>query len=474
MRIRVCTAAVLAAVAASAFALLTGNEAQAAPKLPASDFNGDGYRDLVIGAPNGTVNGHVAAGYVVVVYGSASGLDTSHRQVISQDSSGLPGSPEGSDHFGYATAATDANDDGYADLAIGVPGEDLAYKNAGWVTLMYGSPSGLGSATSTVEGDWTDAWLGGSLAAGDFNRDGAGDFAVAGGDTFTTIYGSRESARLTVRQSSVHDAPQVATRAAASDPIRSSVAVGDVNNDGYADAAWQMNHDSSVDVFLGSATGIMRQTGDRKGMLGGSSVAIADVNGDHYADVIVGRPYSSGHKGGAVSVWPGTSKGINLWSYHTITQSSSGVPGASEDGDGFGYALSATDLTGDGRAEIAVGVAREDIDGHVDAGAVVVLRGSSSWALGNGARVFSQHTSGVPGAAERGDRFGAAVAFNDYNSDGRPDLVAGAPGENGGSGAVTVLRGSTGWLTTSGARTFGAATVGSPRTGAAFGASLVS
>lgn len=473
MRIRVCTAAVLAAVAAGAFALLAGNEAQAAPTLPASDFNGDGYRDLVIGAPNGTVNGHTSAGYVVVVYGSAGGLDTSHRQVISQDSPGVPGGSEGSDHFGYATAATDANDDGYADLAIGAPGEDLAYKNQGWVTLLYGSSSGLGSAVSSVAGDGAGDWLGGSLAAGDFNRDGASDFAVSGGPLFTIAYGHRDGARTAVRQSSVRHAPQVTTLAAATDPLRSSIAAGDVNHDGYSDAAWQI-YDDSVDVFLGSATGITRQTGDRKYTWGARSVAIGDVNGDHYADVIVGSPYHSHHTGGAVSVWPGTSKGINLQRYYTVTQSSSGVPGASEKGDGFGYAVSATDLTGDGRAEIAVGVAREDIDGHVDAGAVVVLRGSSSWALGSGARVYSQHSSSIPGAAEHGDRFGAAVAFNDYDGDGRPGLVAGAPGENGGSGVVTVLRGGKGWLTTSGARTFGAPTVHSPVTRAAFGASLVS
>ncbi|MEI5098741.1 FG-GAP repeat protein [Streptomyces sp. PmtG] len=49
---------------------------------------------------------------------------------------------------------------------------------------------------------------------------------------------------------------------------------------------------------------------------------------------------------------------------------------------------------------------------------------------------FQQDTYQIPGAAETGDRFGAALATGDYDKDGTPDLAASAPGENASSGGV--------------------------------------
>ncbi|MCX5438572.1 integrin alpha [Streptomyces sp. NBC_00569] len=72
MRIRVVTAAAtLLAAGLTPFALPT--PATAASAKYADDFNGDGYRDLAVAAPQATVSGHEAAGAVVVLYGTASG-----------------------------------------------------------------------------------------------------------------------------------------------------------------------------------------------------------------------------------------------------------------------------------------------------------------------------------------------------------------------------------------------------------------
>jgi hypothetical protein len=79
---------------------LPATTATAAPSKLAGDFNGDGYRDLAIGAPNATVSGKPQAGYVGIVYGTKNGLNTAKRQVISQSTAGIPGAPESGDYFG--------------------------------------------------------------------------------------------------------------------------------------------------------------------------------------------------------------------------------------------------------------------------------------------------------------------------------------------------------------------------------------
>ncbi|NUP40586.1 MAG: VCBS repeat-containing protein, partial [Streptomyces sp.] len=79
---------------------LAGSAAAAAPKTVRDDFNGDGYKDLAIGAPNATVDGRQGAGEVVVMYGGPHGLTKDRRTVISRATSGIPGSPQAGDNFG--------------------------------------------------------------------------------------------------------------------------------------------------------------------------------------------------------------------------------------------------------------------------------------------------------------------------------------------------------------------------------------
>src|SRR5262245_59630925 len=103
-----------------------------------------------------------------------------------------------------ASVQCDFNDDGYADLAIGVPGEDVnGHLDAGAVQVLYGRSSGL-SATNNqlwnmdspdVVGEPSDfASFGNALACGDFNHDGLDDLAIgayrAGGSNYPADSGS--------------------------------------------------------------------------------------------------------------------------------------------------------------------------------------------------------------------------------------------------------------------------------------------
>jgi hypothetical protein len=124
------------------------------------DFNGDGFGDLVI------------------VYGSSSGLTTAGApstallpavpasQLWTQSTFGVASPSEAGDRFGYSLAAGDFYGDGRADLAIGVPLENLgSVADAGAVNVIYGSADGL---TSKSDQFWTQALTGtGTSAAGD-------------------------------------------------------------------------------------------------------------------------------------------------------------------------------------------------------------------------------------------------------------------------------------------------------------------
>ena len=102
----------------------------------------------------------------------------------------------------------------------------------------------------------------------------------------------------------------------------------------------------------------------------------------------------------------------------------------------------------------------EAIGERQQAGAVNVLRGSPSGPTARGDRMWYQSAWGVAGRSETLDLFGAAVASGDFDRDGFADLVIGVPGEapstpiadrprtRGRAGAVQVIYGSAGGLTT--------------------------
>ena len=135
---------------------------------------------------------------------------------------------------------------------------------------------------------------------------------------------------------------------------------------------------------------------------------------------------------------------------------SSGVPG---------------DINGDRHAEVAVHDTRGGGSVHIVYGRPAgLVTGAAGTALDD--QRITQDSPGVPGSAEREDRFGAVTAFGDFNDDGCADLAVSSPGENG-VGSVNVLYGSpTGLSMTSGAQVFSGALFGPDPNGPSFGSAL--
>ncbi|MFF8645784.1 hypothetical protein [Streptomyces sp. NPDC015345] len=447
------------------------------------DFNGDGYGDLVVGAPDSTVSGQAKAGYVVVTYGSKGGLDPARKKVISRSTAGVPGAATAKQEFGRSFTKGDLDRDGYADLVIGVDSRSSA---AGAVVL-WGSASGLTGGTKI-------AAHGFAPQAGDFDGDGTTDLALFSG---AGSYGDDpvgQQARLWKGpiartgtpaetldfmdksqwwdyDSEQRPDPTCADRDCVDGPgsVQGPVvpkAVGDINGDGRADIA--MN-DYSGDGEWGNSVLYGTPTGFKRAWAPGSAgeLGIGDINGDHYDDLVIGDDDSEPR----VKVAFGSAAGLKAET-QKFDQDLPGVPGAEEDGDAFGHAIAVGDVTGDGYADIAVGVPGEDVGTVADAGSVVLVRGSAGGVTGSGAQAFHQNTAAVPGVAEKGDGFGAKTALLDVTGDGHADLTASSVQENAKAGAVWSLRGTSTGLTATDSVAFGPKDVEAPNTAALFGSVL--
>ncbi|MFI2379459.1 hypothetical protein ACH5AO_31060 [Streptomyces sp. NPDC018964] len=429
---RTALAAASALVAALCTPLLAAPTASAAPAKYADDFNGDGYRDYAYGE-SVTDAGSDGSGTVGVIYGTATGPN-GRKQNITQNSAGIPGANEWDDGFGHAMAAADFNRDGYADLAVGVYGEDVGKnKEQGGATIIWGSASGLsGGTTVPNKSPGKYGQMGLDLATGDFNGDGKPDLALINDHTAHVYVGSLTksgfSGKVTKLTNDKMFAEHLTAGRVTKDKASDLVVIGGVDGTEHTvTGAWFIRGGSTL------TRGKTYKLGTGEDTSWEVDARIADFDKDGYGDIALGHPNANG--AGGVLVWRGGSSGPG--SVTRVNQNTAGVSGSMESGDRFGARISVGDVNRDGYPDLAVAAPGEDIDGRADAGAVHILRGSASGLTGSKSQFFDRASSGVPGNLETGESFGERLRLRDSDRDGHADLFTDYLRLRGHSGGIT-------------------------------------
>jgi MYXO-CTERM domain-containing protein len=257
----------------------------------AGDINGDGFGDLVVGAPN-FGDGQAEEGRIFVYLGSAGGITAGTAPVtFDSDSAGAL--------LGSAVGGADTNGDGLFDVVAGAPGLGNGQAAEGRVYLFRGSFAGfIATSPVIVESDVADARLGAAVAgAGDFNNDGFGD-VVAG-------------------------AP------------------------GYSDGEIG---EGRIYLYPGSAAGlgapITRESDQANAALGTSVDSAGDADGNGFADIVAGAP-GAGGGAGVVFVYDSDAAGLTATPFSFASGVAGANLGASVAGGG--------DLDADGVGDIVAG-----------------------------------------------------------------------------------------------------------------------
>lgn len=282
--------------------ILQSNQANAAfgrAVSKAGDINSDGYSDVVVGAPD--FNG-VNDGVAMLFLGSAAGVVNAPNPVFT--------SPQANSGFGISVnTAGDVNGDGYSDVIIGAPLYDNGQVNEGAGFVYYGDVGGMLTTPSiTIERDYAGAELGTSVStAGDANGDGFWDI-IMGAPKWSNNGGTPNEGAAFVWYGTAAGvtpaSPAAIQRNQANAEMGTVVSdAGDLNGDGYADIVvgipfWDYGgqvDEGAIYVYLGSRFGILaggsRVEGNVDNAFFGTSAQTAgDVNGDGYSDIIVGAP----------------------------------------------------------------------------------------------------------------------------------------------------------------------------------------
>ena len=311
------------------------------PKPPvkgaSSDFNGDGFSDAVVADPYADPGGASDAGQITVLYGNNGTIGGGSVDTLVQGSGTVGNTASAGDRFGTTVSAADLDNDGYTDLLVGTPYEDInGQADSGLAQVIWGSSGGLGKGRASTE--LTQSSFGRTITAGDqlgfaidaSNELGADLPMVAVGVPGGNVSGQNDAGWVGFLTAGLND-PRAVDQESAGIP-------------GAAEAGDRFGEAITLGLIAGTSNRVDAAVGTPGEDLGSGSTAITNggaftVVNDLYTGVVAGQAYD---------------------------QNSSGVPGTPENNDSFGQVLDSVRVGS--TTHLAVGIPSEDIGTAADAG----------------------------------------------------------------------------------------------------------
>jgi hypothetical protein len=393
--------------------------------LATGDINYDGFDDIVIGAPEAKDE----RGMVYVIFGKSNLKKVYDLSVSGDHDIKITGS-HAVGETGASLAVGDINNDKFDDIIIGTPSGSFGTginqrEECGLVHVLFGNTTMLSSIRlkddfnqydMKIIGEYIEDRFGQTLESGDFNGDGIDDIVIGSPE----MNAGKERNRLSAGYVNVIFGNQSFPK------------------------DWDMRYYENTTMaemgYLNSNVSIM---GGKDFEYIGVALEVADLNNDNYDDILIGSPVARGKTGsntdlGQVFILYGHSNFSKPKLYDGRNMSRDGyIIYGKDDGDLFGSAIVARDVSGDGVKDIIVGApgARGVGDDSDRTGETYVIYGTLKKKQGVLDNLLNDLSIQILYGKNKGEQVGYSVTSGDLDNDAKSEIIIGAPTADSANGS---------------------------------------